>query len=145
VRAILVAAGVLVALSAAPPRALAQGAASPKDEDHEQGFVEMLRREDPAGAERSVTLRDARARAITELERAQARYRAAGSELRVLVRPQLRQAQRAYAEASLALVDFLDARDRQALARYQAEVGRINDVIGDRARARAELEKMLKE
>src|SRR5712691_776084 len=142
---IVVGATLVASLSVALPGVLAQGSGSDADNEREKAFVEALRREDPAGAERYVALRDARGQAIAELQRAQARYGAAGSELRPVVLRQLRDAQRRYAETSLALLDFLDARDRRALARYQEEIGRINRLLEEHARARAELEKLLRE
>ena len=52
-------------------------------------------------------------------------------------------AQRQYAKTSIALLDFLDARDRCFLARYQEETGRITNVLEEHARVRTELEKQL--
>ena len=57
---------------------------------------------------------------------------------------QLRDAQLQYAKSSLAFLDFLDARDRRTLARYQDEIGRITKVLEDNARVRAELERQLR-
>ena len=142
---LLVGAMMLASLSVAVPGGLAQGRGSDADDERERAFVEALRREDPSGAERYVALRDARGQAIAELQRAQARYGAAGSELRALVLSQLKDAQRQYAKSSLAFLEFLDARDRRALARYQEEIGRINKLLDEHARARAELEKLLRE
>jgi len=113
-------------------------------DERERAFVEGLRREDPGEADRYVTLRDARNQAIDEVQKAQARYGAAGPELRGVFVQQLRDAQRRYAERSLALLDFLDARERRALSRYQEEIARINRVLEERARSRAELEKLLR-
>ena len=72
----------------------------------------------------------------------QARYAAVGPELRPLMLPQLKDAQRRYAETSLAVLDFLDARDRRALARYEEEIGRIRVLLEEHTRTRADLEKM---
>ena len=72
----------------------------------------------------------------------QARYGAAGPELRPLLLPQLKEAQRRYAESSLAVLDFLDARDRRALARYEEEIGRIKALLDEHVRTRADLEKL---
>ncbi|PYN24077.1 MAG: hypothetical protein DMD99_12470 [Candidatus Rokuibacteriota bacterium] len=142
--AVLVGATVVAVFLALAPGGFAQGLESGADAEREKAFVEALRREDPEGAKRYVALRDARGHAIAELQRAQARYGAAGSELRPVVLGQLRDAQRRYAETSLALLDFLDARDRRALARYQKEIGRINRLAEERTRARAEFEKLLR-
>ena len=135
----------VASLSVAVPGGLAQGSSNDADNERERAFVEALRREDPSGAERYVALRDARGQAMAELQRVQARYSAAGPELRPLVLRQLKDAQRQYAKSSLAFLDFLDARDRRALARYQEEIGRINRLLEEHARARAELEKLLRE
>ena len=115
------------------------------DERRERGFVEGLRREDPASAERYVALRDARRQAMAALQKAQSQYAAAGPELRPLVIRQLQDAQRQYAKTSIALLDFLDARDRRFLARYQEEIGRITRLLEEHAKMRAELEKQLRE
>jgi len=127
-----------------PPGAGSQPRASAADDERERTFVEALRREDPESAERYVSLRDARAQAMAELQRLQIQYNVAGAELRFIFIGQLRQAQRKYAESSLALLDFLDARDRRALARYQEEIGRINGLLEERTRARAGFEKAIR-
>lgn len=130
-------------LPAAVPGVIAQppGPAGAADE-RERAFVDGLRREDPGDADRYVALRDARNEAIVEIQKIQARYSAAGPELRPLFVQQLRDAQRQYAERSLALLDFLDARERRALIRYQEEINRINRLLEERARSRAELERL---
>ena len=112
------------------------------DDERDRAFVEALRREDPAGAARYTELRESRRTAIAELQKVQARYAAAGPELRPLMLPQLKDAQRRYAETSLAVLDFLDARDRRALARYEEEIGRIKALLEEHTRTRADLEKM---
>ena len=85
------------------PGALPQARDSVGDDERERVFVEALRREDPGGAERYLALRDACGQAIAELQRVQAQYSAAGSELRLIFLRQLRDAQRQVAESSLAL------------------------------------------
>jgi hypothetical protein len=139
--------GAAVALIAAvctgAPGARAQGPGATAAADaRERAFVEELRREDPGEADRYVALRDARNEAITEVQKAQARYSAAVPELRAVFLQQVREAQRAYADRSLALLDFLDARARRTAARYQAEIDRINHLLEERAHTRAELEKL---
>lgn len=125
------------------PAALAQApGASGAPDDRERAFVDELRREDPGQADRYVGLRDARNEAVAEVQKAQARYGAAGPELRPVVVRQLRDAQRIYAERSLALLDFLDERARRAAAHYQEEINRINRLLEERARTRADLEKL---
>jgi ATPase subunit of ABC transporter with duplicated ATPase domains len=124
---------------------LIAGAQTPSipEAERESQFVEALRREDPAEADRFVALNDARAQAITELRRAEAQYNAAGPELRSAFSAPLRRAQQKYAEASLALLDFFDARERRAVARYQEEIQRLGKTLEDRQRTRAELQKLL--
>jgi len=137
----------LIAVAIAPiPGARAQtpGSASVADE-RERAFVEGLRREDPGEADRYVALRDARNQAIAEIQKIQARYSAAGPELRPVFVQQLRDAQRHYATSALALLDFLEGRERRLVARYQEEISRINRTLEERARSRAELEKLLRE
>ena len=112
------------------------------DEARDRAFIEALRREDPDSAARYTDLQGARRAAIAELQKVQTRYAAAGPELRPVMLPQLKDAQRRYAETSLAVLDFLDARDRRALGRYDEEIGRIKAVLEERTRARADLEKM---
>jgi hypothetical protein len=141
-RTLLLGLALVATVSVGVPAGLAQGEA---DDERERGFVELLRREDPASAERYVALRDARRQAMAALQKTQSQYAAAGPELRPLVIRQLQDAQRQYAKTSLAFLDFLDARDRRFLARYQEEIGRITSVLEEHARVRAELEKQLRE
>ena len=126
-----------------PPLAVNAQALSAQDNERERQFVEALRREDPAEADRFVALSDTRAQAIAELRRAEGQYNAAGPELRSAFTAPLRRAQQKYAETSLALLDFFDARERRAVARYQEEIQRLQKVIEDRQRTRAELQKLL--
>ena len=114
-----------------------------QETERERQFVEALRREDPAEADRFVALNDARTLAVNELRRVEAQYNAAGPELRSAFAASLRRAQHTYAEASLALLDFFDARERRAIASYQEEIQRIQKAIEDRQRTRAELQKLL--
>jgi len=114
-----------------------------QETERERQFVEALRREDPAEADRFVALNDARTQAVNELRRAEAQYNAAGPELRSAFSVSLRGAQRKYAEASLALLDFFDARERRAIVRYHEEIQRLQKSVEDRQRTRAELQKLL--
>jgi hypothetical protein len=111
-------------------------------------FVEFLRREDPATAERYLALRNARDAAIAELQQAQARYNGGGPALRPVSLPPLRQARQRYVETSLALLEFLDARDRATLQRLDAaaerlkgDARRLNEALEERAHTRAEIQK----
>lgn len=139
----LVGVALLTALLASPPGALAQAHGGAADAERERQFVEALGREDPASAERYVTLRDARSQALAELRRVEEQYSGAGPELRPLLLSRLKQARRQFAESSLALLEFLDARDRRVLALYQEEIRRITGLLEEHTRARAELEKLL--
>ena len=131
----------VLALLAAPP-ALAQPARTAPDED--APFIEYLRRQGPEIAERFITLRDARAAAFADLQQASERYNAGGAELRAVSLPQLQQARRRYAEASLALLDFLDGRDREAVAKLEADLERVKRTMEQRGRDRAQMERMLR-
>ena len=111
--------------------------------DDEHAYLEALRREDAAASERYVALRDARAQALADLRKVEGQYQGAGPELRGLFVNQLRQARKKYAEASLALLEFFDARDRTNISRYQEEIVKLNGLIEERRRTRAELEKLL--
>jgi hypothetical protein len=114
-----------------------------QETERERQFVEALRREDPAEADRFVALNEARTKAIEDLHRAEAQYNAAGPELRAAFSTSLRRAQQKYAEASLALLDFFDARERRAIARYQEEIQRVQKTLDDRQKTRADLQKLL--
>ena len=126
----------------APVRGVAAQERTPAADERDRAFVEALRREDPDGAARYTELTEARRVAIADLQKVQARYAAAGPELRPVMLSQLKDAQRRYAETSLAVLDFLDARDRRALARYEEEIGRIKALLDEHTRTRADLEKM---
>ena len=127
----------LAALAASTARGQTRDTAALDD----AGFVEMLRREDPALAERFVALREAPTAAAADLQQAMKRYGAGGPELRAVFLPQLQQARRRYGEAGLALLDFLDARDRAVIARLEGDIARVRRVIEERARERPELER----
>ena len=137
------AATVLLAVALITPSPAAAQTRSADEAERERATIEALRREDPAEADRYVALSKARAAAIDDLRRAEVQFNAAGPELRSAFTAPLRRAQRKYAEASLALLDFFDARERRALARYQEEIQRINTLLEDRQRTRAELQKLL--
>jgi hypothetical protein len=123
-------------------------AAQPRDpateEARERAYVDALRREDAAIADGYVALRDARGRAVADLRRIRERFNAMPPALRAGLVGEVRQAERAYAERSLALLDFLDERDRSTLARYEEEIGRLRRHVEERGATRAELEKLLR-
>ena len=127
----------LIGPAAAQPRDVAD------EETRERSYVDALRREDAATADLYVALRDARLRAMTDLRRAQERFNAMPPGLRAGLVGDLRNAERAYAERSLALLDFLDARDRSAIARYEEEITRVRRHLEERGATRTELEKLL--
>ena len=124
-RTTALAVAVVTLLAMAPTAAVGQppGVSAPGAE-REQAYVDALRREDPPAAERYVALRDAQNLAIAELDRAQ---------------------RRKYAETTLALLDFLDARDRDSLAVLQNRIEELDRVRQERGRARAEMEQLLRE
>ena len=122
--------------------ALAQPAAKDRGADQDASFIEYLRRQDPAAAERFITLRNAREAALAEMQQAAERYGAGGPALRPVSLPALQQARKRYAEASLALLDFLDERDRAVIARLEADVERVKQSLENRAHDRVQLERM---
>jgi hypothetical protein len=132
----------VAALLASAGDALAQARAT-SEEDREQAFVDSLRRDDPATAERYVALRDARAQALSQMRREELQYNNAIPGMRGLFVNSLRQARRRYAETSLALLEFFDARDKESVVRYEEEIVKINRLIEERKRTRAELERLL--
>ena len=134
----------LLAIFALPTFAAAQQA---KDDQaaREDAFIEMLRGEDPASAEKFTALRDAQRQALAELQKIESRANALGPSLRGSAVPQLKQARRKFAEAQLKILDFLDERDRKVMARLQDDLARFNRELDDRKKARDELQKLLQE
>ncbi len=116
-----------------------------KSESGAEAYGEMLRRTDPDAHARYVRLREARDASLSELRRAQERYRAGGPELRAVSLPSLRAARRRYAADELAFLDFLDERDRRTLEQYRGAIEQINATLAERARAREELREIEKE
>lgn len=133
--------GALIVAILGPPGPAAAQARATGDDD--QAYLEALRREDAIAAERYVVLRDARAQALTDMRKVEVQFNNANPQVRGLFVSSLRQARRKYAEASLALLEFFDARDRMNIGRYQDEIVKLNGLIEDRKRTRAELEKLL--
>ena len=132
----------LLAILASPPGAAAQQDRG-GDAAREQAFIENLRRDDPASADRFIALRKAQEQAIAELRRREGQVNAMPSELRGSMLPQLKQAQRRYADAQVKILDFLDERDRRVIARLQEDITQINQALEDRRRSRDELKKLL--
>jgi hypothetical protein len=134
----------LLAVSSLPAAAAAQ----PGRDDQaarEQAFIEVLRHEDPASAEKFIALRDAQQQALAELRNSEGRANALPPALRPSVLPQLKQARRKYAESQLKILDFLDERDRKVMARLQEELGQFKRALDDRRKARDELQQLLQE
>lgn len=123
--------------------AAAQPRTADDDSAREQALVDTLRAEDAALADRYIALRDERARALTALRKVEAQYNGIGPGLRQIYAAPYRDARRTYATASLALLDFFEARDRALIARYQEEIGKVNGFIEQRRKTRSEFEKML--
>ena len=113
--------------------------------DSARAFIEMLRRTDPAAAATFTALREARDRSVAEMREAEAQFAAAGPELRAAFIARVRGARRRYAEASLAVLEFLDARDAKTLRDYRAAVAELTALIEHRRQTRAELQRMLQD
>ena len=139
---LIVLCGMLLSILASPSGAAAQqdrGAAAAR----EQAFIENLRREDPASADRYIALRKTQEQAIAELRRREGQVNAMPPELRGPMLPQLKQARRTYVDSQLKIFDFLDERDRRMIARLQEDIAQFNLSLEDRRRAREELKKLL--
>lgn len=109
----------------------------------EQEFIEALRREDPASAERFIALRDAEHQALAELRRKEDQVNAMPPGLRGSLFLQLKQAQRTYVGSQLKILDFLDERDRRNIVRLEEDIARLTRALEDRRRSREELKKLL--
>jgi hypothetical protein len=131
----------LLASLAAPSIAGAQP--DQGDGAREQAFIEVLRREDPASAERFITLRDAQQQALAELRRKEGQANAMPSSLRGSFIPQLKQARQTYVESQLKILDFLDERDRRLIVRLEADIAQLNRALEERRRSREDLKKRL--
>jgi hypothetical protein len=141
---LIVLCGMLLSILASPPGAAAQqdrGAEAAR----EQAFIENLRREDPASADRYIALRKTQEQAIAELRRREGQVNAMPPGLRGSMLPQLKQAQRNYVDSQLKIFDFLDERDRRMIARLQEDIAQFTLSLEDRRRAREELKKLLGE
>jgi hypothetical protein len=111
----------------------------------EKAFIEALRREDPASADRFIALRDAQQEAFAELQSTESRANAVPPALRPSFLPQLKQARQKYVDSQLKILDFLDERDRGIVARLQEEIGRFKRELEGRQKSRDELKKLLAE
>ena len=109
----------------------------------EQAFIDILRREDPASAERFIALRDAQQQALAELRHKEGQVNAMPLSLRGSFIPQLKQARRKYVESELKVLDFLDEHDRRTMLRLKEDLARLNQILEERQRSRDELKKLL--
>jgi hypothetical protein len=109
----------------------------------ERAFIETLRRENPASADRFIALRDAAQQALAELRRREARANAMPTGLRGPLLPGLKQAERNYVDAQFKILDFLDERDRRIIANLQEEAAQFKRALEERQRSREELKKLL--
>lgn len=133
----------LLSLCALPTTAAAQG----RDDEaaREQAFVEVLRREDPASAEKFIALRAAQRQAVDDLRKSESRANAMPPELRASFLPQLKQARKKFAETQLKVLDFLDERDQKVIARLAGDIEQFKRALEDRQKARDDLNKLFKE
>ena len=109
----------------------------------EREFIETLRRESPASADRFIALRNASDQALAELRRREAQVNAMPTDLRGPLLPQLKQAQRNYVDAQFKILDFLDERDRGIIKTLQEDVAQFKRALDERQRSREELKKLL--
>jgi hypothetical protein len=109
----------------------------------ERAFIETLRRENPASADRFIALREAAQQSLAELRRREAQANAMPTGLRGSLLPQLKQAQRNYVDAQFKILDFLDERDRRIIASLQEDLAQLKHALEERQRSREELKKFL--
>lgn len=133
---------VLLAILASPGVALAQPVRDDGAE-RERAFIEGLRSEDPASADRFIALRDAQRQAMAELRRREGQANAMPPDLRPSLLPQLKQAQRKYVDSQVKILDFLDERDRRGIARLQEDIAQVKRALEERQRSREDLKKLL--
>jgi hypothetical protein len=108
----------------------------------ERAFIETLRRENPASADRFIALREAAQQSLAELRRREAQANAMPTGLRGSLLPQLKQAQRNYVDAQFKILDFLDERDRRIIASLQEDLAQLKHALEERQRSREELKKL---
>jgi hypothetical protein len=109
----------------------------------ERAFIETLRRENPASAERFIALRDASEQALAELRRRESQVNAMPTELRGPLLPPLKEARRKYVDSQFKILDFLDERDRGIIAHLQEDIAQFKRALDERQRSREELKKLL--
>ena len=125
------------------PAALSAQAAKGDAAAREREFIETLRRENPASAERFIALRDASDQALAELRRREGQINAMPTDLRGPLLPPLKQAQRKYVDSQFKILDFLDERDRGIIKSLQEEAAQFKRALDERQRSREELKKLL--
>jgi len=135
--------GALLLAILASPDVLSAQADKGDGAARERAFIETLRRESPASADRFIALRDAAQQALVELRRLEAQANAMPTGLRGPLLPQLKQAQRNYVDSQFKILDFLDERDRRIIANLQEEVAQFKRALDERQRSREELKKLL--
>jgi len=135
--------GALLLAILASPDVLSAQADKGDGAARERVFIETLRRESPASADRFIALRDAAQQALVELRRLEAQANAMPTGLRGPLLPQLKQAQRNYVDSQFKILDFLDERDRRIIANLQEEVAQFKRALDERQRSREELKKLL--
>src|ERR1700693_5477706 len=102
----------------------------------EKAFIEALRREGPASADRFIALHDAQQKALAELQSTESRANAVPPLLRPSFLPQLKQARRQYVDSQHKILDFLNEHARGIVARLQEEIGRFNRELEGRHKSR---------
>jgi hypothetical protein len=127
----------------ASPDVLSAQAARGDATAREREFIETLRRESPASADRFIALRDASDQALVELRRREAQANAMPTGLRGSLLLGLKEAQRNYVDSQFKILDFLDERDRHIIANLQEEVAHFKRALEERQRSREELKKLL--
>jgi hypothetical protein len=125
------------------PDALSAQAARGDAAAREREFIETLRRESPASAERFIALRDASEQALAELRRRESQVNAMPTELRGPLLPPLKEARRKYVDSQFKILDFLDERDRGIIANLQEDIAQFKRALDERRRSREELKKLL--
>lgn len=129
----------------APPCVAAAQSDKGDDATREIAFIEALRHEDPASADRFIALRDAQQKALADLRSTESRANAVPPALRSSFLPQLKQARQKYVDSQIKILDFLDERDRGIVARLQEEIDRFNRELEGRQKSRDELKRLLVE
>lgn len=114
--------------------------------DEGDAFENTLKQQDPAAHQTFIGLRAERDRSLEELKRVLGEYKAASSqEARTALSTKFNVARKKYADSYVAFIDFLDERDRKAIASYEAAIARIKGIIDKRQQARTDVLQALKD